>query len=263
MALLTILAMLTALAQAQSASPDRPSFEAASVKLHRSGERTRNAILPGGRYSATNVPLRMMIRSAYGIQDFQLVGGPGWLATDGYDIVAKAATDAPPDRLFAMVRTLLEDRFRLVVHRETRTLPIYALIRGNIDTLGRQLRVSEADCAGAPPAAGRPRCGIFMNFGEIRGAGATLSQLATSLAPFSGRTIQDRTGATGAFDFELQFTPDPAAFPAPPGAEQAAANTDRPSLFTAVQEQLGLKLESTTAPIEVLVIDRIERPTED
>jgi len=263
MALLTILAMLTALAQAQSASPDRPSFEAASVKLHRSGERTRNAILPGGRYSATNVPLRMMIRSAYGIQDFQLVGGPAWLNTDGYDVVAKAATDEPPDRLFAMVRSLLEDRFRLVARRETRTLPVYALVRVNPDRLGRQLRPSDADCAGPPAAPGRPRCGILMNFGEMRGTGASLGQLATSLAPFSGRAVQDRTGASGAFDFELQFTPDPGAFSAPPGAQPPAASADGPSLFTAVQEQLGLKLESTTAPLEVLVIDRVERPTDD
>ena len=260
---IAFLAVLVAVAQAQSPLPDRPRFEAASVKSHQSSERTRNTILPGGRYSATNVPLRMMIRSAYGIQDFQLVGGPAWLATDGYDVIAKAATDAPPDRLFAMVRSLLEDRFRLVAHRETRTLPIYALIRVNVDRLGRQLRVSDADCGGAPVPAGRPRCGILMNFGEIRGTAATFSQLATSLAPFSGRAVQDRTGATGAFDFELQFTPDPAAFPAPQGAATAAVNDDRPSLFTAIQEQLGLKLESTTAPVEVLVIDRVERPTDD
>jgi uncharacterized protein (TIGR03435 family) len=100
-----------------------------------------------------------------------------------------------------------------------------------------------------------------MNFGELRGTGATLAQLATSLALFSGRTVQDRTGDAGAFDFELQFTPNPEAFPTPQDAAAAAA--DHPSLFTAVQEQLGLKLESTTAPLEVLVIDRVERPAED
>src|SRR5688572_28464407 len=111
----TVVACLIApsvLAGAQDA-PTRPVFEAASVRLNRSTERTRNTILPGGRYSATNVPLRMMIRSAYGIQDFQLLGGPSWLSTDGYDVNAKAASDAPPDRLFAMVRSLLEDRFGL------------------------------------------------------------------------------------------------------------------------------------------------------
>ena len=233
------------------------------MKLHRGSERTRNTILPGGRYSATNVPLRMMIRSAYGLQDFQLIGGPAWLNTDGYDVNAKAAMGAPPAQLFAMVRSLLEDRFRLVAHRETRTLPIYALIRLNSDRLGRQLRVSEADCRGASAPAERPRCGILMNFGEIRGTGATLAQLATSLAPFSGRAVQDRTGVPEVLDFELQFTPDPAAFPAPSGAQSAATIADRPSLFTAVQEQLGLKLESTTAPMEVLVLDQVERPTDD
>ena len=150
------LAAPSLLAGGQNASADpRPTLEAASVKSHRGGERTRNTILPGGRYSATNVPLAMMIRSAYGLQTFQLVGGPAWLATDGYDVIAKAATDAPPDRLFAMVRSLLEDRFHLVVHRETRSLPIYALIRANIDRLGRLLRRSDVDCGGAPAAVGR------------------------------------------------------------------------------------------------------------
>jgi uncharacterized protein (TIGR03435 family) len=103
-----------------------------------------------------------------------------------------------------------------------------------------------------------------MNFGEIRGTGATLAQLATSLAPFSGRAVQDRTGVPEVLDFELQFTPDPAAFPCPIGERNPPATiADRPSLFTAVQEQLGLKLESTTAPMEVLVLDQVERPTDD
>lgn len=248
---------------AQAPSPARPVFEAASVKLHRSGERTQNTILPGGRYSATNVPLRMMIRSAYGLQDFQLVGGPAWLATDGYDVNAKAAMEATPAQLFAMVRSLLEDRFALAAHRETRTLPVYALTRIDAGPLGNQLRTSVAEC-GAPPAApGRPRCGILMNFGEVRGTGAALAQFASAIAPFAGRAVQDRTGLTGSFDFELRFTPDVAGVPLAPGGEPPAPSADRPSLFTAVREQFGLKLEAATAPVEVLVIDRVERPAED
>jgi uncharacterized protein (TIGR03435 family) len=252
------------IASGQSAQADpRPTFEAASVKSHRGGERTRNTILPGGRYSATNVPLRMMIRSAYGIQDFQLVGGPAWLGTDGYDVNAKAATEATPAELFAMVRSLLEDRFGLVTRRETRNLPTYELIRVAPGTLGGNLRASTAECAGPPTVAAGPRCGILMNFGYVRGTGATLAQLAASLAPFTGRTVQDRTGLGSAFDFELRFMPDGVAFPLPPGVAPPAANSDSPSLFTALQEQLGLKLEPATASVEVLVIDRVERPTED
>jgi uncharacterized protein (TIGR03435 family) len=248
---------------AQAPPTARPAFDAASVRLNRTGERTQSTILPGGRYSATNVPLRMMIRSAYGLQDYQLVGGPAWLGTDGYDVNAKAATEATPAQLFAMVRSLLEDRFALASHRETRTLPVYTLTRLDAGALGKQLRTSIAECAGPPAAPGRPRCGILMNFGEVRGTGATLAQLATSIVPFAGRAVQERTGLAGPFDFELRFMPDGVAFPLPPGVAPPAANADSPSLFTAVQEQLGLKLEAATAPMDVLVIDRVERPSED
>ena len=167
----------------------------------------------------------MMIGSAFGVQNFQIVGGPSWLATDGYDVAAKAGDDAPPARLFAMVRQLLEERFHLSTHREERNLPIYALARVSPGSLGDQLRPSTTDCSA--PAAGRPRCGISMNFGEVGGAGATLAQLANSLGPFTGRLVQDRTETSGTFDFELRFTPDAGAFPAPPGQ---APSDDRPSL---------------------------------
>jgi uncharacterized protein (TIGR03435 family) len=263
LASIAYLGIATIALDAQAPATARPAFEAASVKRNRTGERTQNTILAGGRYSATNVPLRMMIRSAYGIQDFQLLGGPAWLSTDGYDVNAKAASDAPPDRLFAMVRSLLEDRFGLVAHREQRNLPIYELVRVASDKLGGNLRVSTAECKGPPDVAARPRCGILKNFGEVRGTGATLAQLAASLAPFTGRTVQDRTSLGSAFDFEFRFMPDGVAFPLPPGVAPPAANAESPSLFTALQEQLGLKLEAATASVEVFVIDRVERPTED
>jgi uncharacterized protein (TIGR03435 family) len=239
------------LATAQKNPADSlPSFEAASIKLHRGTERTRNTILPGGRYSATNVPVRMMMRSAFGVQDFQIVGGPSWINTDGYDVVAKAATDAAPPQLFAMVRQLLEDRFHLATRRETREMPMYRLAAVNPGALGERIRPSSAAC-GPPSPDTPPRCGIFLGLGEIRGVSATLGQLATTLAPLAGRLVQDRTTMPGTYDFELQFD-----FPPTP-------NTDRPSLFAAVREQLGLKLEPTTGPVDVFIIERIERPTED
>ncbi len=254
--------------QAQTQSTEaRPVFEAASVKRNRTGGQTANSILPGGRYSATNVPLRMMIRSAYRVQDLQLVGGPDWMDAEGYDVTAKADGNPPPDQLFAMVRHLLEDRFKLVARREVRDIPVYALMRVNPDGLGPQLRRSANECTApssvAPRQGAPPRCGLLLDFGEVRGTGAALTQLATGLSPFVGRIIQDRTNLTGLFDFELHFTPDaiPAAVrgaPNPPSVDP-----DRPSVFTALREQLGLRLESTNGPVEVLVVDRIERPNED
>ena len=258
---------VTLRAQTQPSSEVRPLFEVASVKLNRTGGRTANTILPGGRYSATNVPLRMMIRSAYGIQDLQLVGGPTWMNSDGYDVVAKAEGNPPLDQLFAMVRRLLEDRFKLVAHRDTRDMPLFALMTVSPDGSGAGLRRSTADCSASPSGSPRPvatpRCGILLNVGEVRGTGAALAQLASSLSPFVGRIVRDQTGLTGPFDFEMHFTPNeiPAALRGTPSLPSVDPNG--PSLFTALREQLGLRLEATTGPVDVLVVDRVERPTDD
>ena len=256
------------------------SFEAASVKPNKSGD--PGAMIrrqPGGRFNAVNVPARFLITFAYQIQGFQLVGGPGWIANDRFDIVAKMEGDPPPmppgagpDQMMLAMRSLLAERFKLVVRRETRELDIYALIMARADGKpGPALKPSTIDCAaemngpragGPPPGPNDPvRCGSRQNFGRIQFSGLPLSAFANGIAGQVGRMVVDRTGLSGVWDFELNFAPERPL--GAPGAEPPPVDPNLPTLFTAVQEQLGLKLEPTKGPVEALVIDSIQQPTAD
>jgi uncharacterized protein (TIGR03435 family) len=229
----------------------------------------------------------MLIRNAFQLQDFQISGGPAWLGTDRFDIVAKADGDiqpptpgGPPAPTQLMLRGLLADRFKLVVHHETRELPIYVLALARSDrSLGPQLRFSQVDCAaralergragaptpGLPPLGERPVCGMRVGPGQMSGGGFPLSQLTGALSPIVQRVVVDRTGLAGNYDIDLTWTPDQMpSGPRPADAPALAAiDPNGPSIFTAIQEQLGLKLDSQRGPVEVLVIDRVERPTEN
>lgn len=258
------------------------AFEVASVKPNTSGDgRGMLGMQPGGRFTATNVALRMLIREAYQLQDFQLIGGPGWIASDRFDFVANAKGDLPPTPIGTvgpgqlMIRTLLAERFKLKVRNETRELPIYELVLARSDgKLGPQLRSSAADCAaaagrsaGAPPPAPlqrgeRPKCGMRIGQGQMAGGGLPLSQLATFLSQSLGRVVLDRTRLTGTFDLDLNWTPDQFLPGSSHGTPPPVA-PNGPSIFTALLEQLGLKLVSTKGPVDVLVIDSVERPTPD
>ena len=274
-------------AQTPPSTGGDPKFEVASVKPNTSGDgRVMIGVQPGGRYTATNVPLRFLIRNAYGIQDFQLVGAPDWIDSERFDIIAKAESDigppvpgGPPSPIQLMLRSLLGDRFKLSLHSEIWELPIYALVLARPDgKLGPQLQPTKTDCsalAGArgrgrgglpaepPMAAGRPVCGMRMMPGQLAGGGFPISLLAQQLSQSAQRVVVDRTGLTGNYDFDLKWTPDQLPQGAPPGAPVPAIDPNGPSLFTAVQEQLGLKLESTKGPVDVFVVDRVERPTAD
>jgi uncharacterized protein (TIGR03435 family) len=269
-------------------------FEVASVKANKSGDnRIGIGFAPGGRFRATNVPLRELISAAYGtpqpLPAFQISGGPKWMESERFDIVAKApgdpqpGPDGPPREMFTMLRNLLAERFQLAVHRESKEMPIYSLVVARSDgKLGPQLRPAATDCAAlmaatrarggqpAPPAPGeRIPCGMRMFPGNLSGGSTSMTQLSNVLARFVSRTVIDRTGLTGNYDLDLQWTPDqmPQGLgrgDAPPGAPALPPiDPNGPSVFTAVQEQLGLKLESTKAPIDVLIVDRAEHPTED
>ena len=285
-----VLATVTAVAQTDP-SAERPKFEVASVRQNTSGDnKVSIGFQPGGRATAVNAPLKMIIRSAYRLQEFQLVGAPEWALSARYDITAKADREFPPplpggeiSPAQLMFQSLLEERFKLTVHRETRELPMYALVVARADgKLGPQLNPSTLNCAalnaarrgGAPPEPPKPGappiCGIRMGFGELAGTGFPLSNLASSLVQVVQRSVVDRTGLSGDFDFALKWTPDqlpprPAGMPANERIRINGAEIDPngPSIFTAVQEQLGLKLDAQRGPVEVLVIDRIERPTPD
>lgn len=276
---------------AQSPPAETPKFEVASVRPNTSGDnKMLSQVQPGGRYTAVNVPPRLLIINSYGLQEQQLVGAPPWISSERFDIVAKAEGDLgppvsrdAPSKLQLMIRALLEDRFKLKVHREPREVPIYTLVLARPDgPLGSGLTVSTVDCEALvaarrnpppsdPPKPGeRPQCGARVGFGELTAGGQPLLELVSLLSATVGRSVVDRTGLTGRYDITLRWTPDRvlqrAAGTAP--SEPIRVNgveidPNGPSIFTALQEQLGLKLESERGTVEALVIDHIERPTPD
>lgn len=285
-------------AQTPQAPQAAPAFEVASIKPNNSGDGRVMMQNQPGRFIATNITLRLLIRNAYQVQDFQISGGPSWLASDHFDINAKvdeslrdaAGRGGPPvpgqgpNTLQLMIRSLLAERFKLVVHTETKDEPIYGLVLARSDgKLGPQLKKSETDCDAqmaamrgrgpgrglpppGPPAPGDPMpCGIRIGPGNMAVGGMSLAQFANSLGMFTGRVVLDRTGLAGPYDFTLKWTPD--QMPRPGGGDQPIGGFDidpnGPSLFTAVQEQLGLKLDSQRGPVEMLVIDRAEKPTDE
>jgi uncharacterized protein (TIGR03435 family) len=275
-------------AQAPATTGD-PTFEVASVKPNKTGDNgVRIGLQPGGRFITTNTSLRQLVTFAYQLQSFQLVGGPDWMGTDRFDITAKAEGEIPPTPpgtvgpMQLMMRSLLADRFGVVVHREQRDMPIYALVVVRADKrLGPKLQASTVDCQammtanmsrggpppGPPPTApsGRPICGMRTSPGQMMGGGFPLSQLASALSQMVQRTVVDQTGLTGNYDLELTYTPDQAPRGDPPPGAPALPPIDPngPSIFTALQEQLGLKLDSQRGPVDVVVVDKAERPKED
>jgi uncharacterized protein (TIGR03435 family) len=260
-------------------------FEAASVKPSDPGNPPGQGIRrqPGGRFNTFNSPVRMLITFAYQIQGYQLVGGPDWITGERYDIVAKMEGDPPPvipgtgaDHMMLATRTLLADRFKLKIHKETRELDIYALTMAKSGGKpGPKLIPARGGCSpdefaggrGAPPpgSGGPPPvvCGIQQGPGRIRFGNYPLELFARSIAGRVGRAVVDRTGLTGNWEFELEFQPEVPQGQLPPGAAPPPVDPDAPSFFTALQEQLGLKLDATKGPVEVWVIDSIERPTPD
>jgi uncharacterized protein (TIGR03435 family) len=285
--LLGVVALMTGL-RAQSPAPGRlPSFEVASVKLNTSGDtRSPMRTQPGGRFTATNARLKGLIATAFemadspALVDSRIFGGPDWVGSERYDIVAKSSTefrpspDGPPRELLLMIRSLLEDRFKLKAHRETREVPIYELVVARADgRLGPGLHKSDVDCeaigaairSGNPPPrqpGEPPPCGLMGGPARTIAGGATMQQLAANLTVRQERLVFNKTGLTGRFAFNLAWTPDqiPTEAP-PPGIPPIDPNG--PSLFTALQEQLGLKLEPAKGPVDVLVIDSVEHPTAD
>ena len=269
--------VLAAQSPAVPQTQTRLAFEVASVKENNSGPAAGQSLNgEGGTIVVTNMTVPDLITRAYQIQGFQIVGGPEWIPNDRFDITAKAGRDLPPTGFdgvapaMLMMRALLEDRFRLVVRRESREMPIYALVVARADGQpGAGLRRSQNDCAalikatggrGGIPAGpeGRPRCGLTGRSGMIMAGGYPMSQLVRFLAPQVQRVVIDRTGLSGDWDFDLTFTPLQIA-----AGANAPLDTNTTSLFTALREQLGLKLEPARAPVDVLVIDSVERPTPD
>jgi uncharacterized protein (TIGR03435 family) len=224
------------------------SFEVASVKRH-PGEVIISADprVLGNRVVGTASTLLDLIAGAYEIRSGQISGGPAWIKTLHFDIDAKAPGDAAPsaEQARAMMQALLAERFKLQFHRETRDVPIYALVVG---PKGAKLNASSADAVPGGFVRGTAE-GIHM---ETKGS--SLDKLAAQLSVTAGRPVMDRTGLRGLYDYNLDWFP---ANRVPP------AESTVPSMFVAVQEQLGLRLESTTGPQEFLVIDTARQPDEN
>ena len=267
--MLACIVMTTVLLAQAALAQEAPSFEVASIRRNTSAETVfRIGPAPGGRFTATNVTLLDLIKAAYPVQgfarhDYQIAGGPDWIRTTRFDVSAAGGPRGPGQSALAL-RRLLEERFRLRAHAETRELPVYALVRARTDGRpGPNLQPSPLDCAAllkgarAPeiPPGKAPLCGVSLGAGAFAAGAITMPQLALMLGPITGRMVIDRTGLTGAFDVELEYAPD---------LQAGTADADpRPSIFAAVQEQLGLRLESTRGPVDVLVIDAAELPAED
>jgi len=255
----------------------RPQFEVASIKLNTGGG--NNSMIGShspGTFNADNYPVLGLIAGAYSVQPFQITGAPGWIESTRYYIIAKPSVNPvkkPITResmekdkaeMDLMLQSLLEERFQLRLHRETKELPVYAL---TIAKGGLKLQpgsCTEYDPNNPPPrpAPGQKRpdfCGNLSAGGRgptqtVDAFGITMQRFLGFLPNYTGRVVIDKTGFTGTFNAHFAFTPDRAP---------ADADNSAPSLFTAIEEQLGMKLESTKAPVEILVIDHVERPSEN
>jgi uncharacterized protein (TIGR03435 family) len=241
--------------------PEAPSFDAVSIKVNRSGAQGGSSRAQPGRYVGVNVTLLRLIRLAYRpIGEFD--GGPDWIDRDHFDVEAATGTNPTQPQMQAMLRTMLADRFKLRARTETRALPVYELTVARADgRVGPGLvRVADACPPSAPPGAPAPeagaappiRCGFTVLDGVLKGMG-TLANIASELVVAGRRTV-DRTGLAGVYSIDLRWSPDNVA-----GLPADAP----PEIFTAAREQLGLRLQASTARAEVLVIESAERPDEN
>jgi len=254
---------------------ERLAFEVASVRPSQAGQGGMSLNSPPGRFIATNATLHMLIVNAYGLRRAQIEGGPSWIDEVGFDISASAGSGGPVDQQMAMLRTLLADRFRLVTHVETRDEDVFALEVDDADramaalvptpddcTAIRQARLQAAAPSGPVPRSERPVCaqrllaqprpsGVTLVF---TAGGLTMADFAAWAAQYAGRHVIDRTNLAGEFDLELRFALGLALSTTPPTLDEG------PTIFVALEEQLGLTLRSTRGRVPHLVIDSAEQP---
>jgi bla regulator protein blaR1 len=248
-----------------------PQFEAASVKPSTSADRRPHFGLTSGQYTAANVTVKMLIRAAYGVRLFQISDGPGWMDSDLFDIAAKMGS-ADMDQVMPMLQSLLAERFQLVIRHDTKEVPVYVLVVARNGPKFKESNESDPniiDLGGreSPPGAPRRPAVRKIRRGLLVAQETTMTTFALDLSEFLGRTVVDKTGLTGKYDLNLEWQPDEnqvAMFQAmrvPEGYGAPAPDPTGPSLFAALQEQLGLELESETGPVETFVIERVERPS--
>jgi uncharacterized protein (TIGR03435 family) len=253
-----------------------PAFEVATIKANHARAGIRGHAFPGDRFEATNVPVRDLILIAYGeggrlLPESLQRGGPAWVDTDRYDVTGKVAAgdDVSVQHKQLMLRRLLADRFHFAAHEETIEAPMYRMVLARAGALGPNLRRSNDACgagdAGSVPTphpGEQPRCVRWITPpGVLTLRGQSMPDIAYVLTLTLDRAVDDQTGLTGRYDADAEFNPDglPDWAPAPPGSP----NRDAPSFFTALQQDLGLRLEATRGPVTMLMIERLDRPTAD
>lgn len=277
-------------------SPDpNARFEVASVKAWDDAAGRMMLRMTPGRFESMGVPVGVLLRQALQKPDYELAGVPGWTATARFAIQGTMPDGAPLSAMTMMLVNLLKDRFQLATHLETREQPIFHLVMARADgRLGPDLKATAAECqatikermavtqsaagttgrGGAPPPLppfdpnGPLPCGSTrINPGRIRGSGRTITQILPMLSDLMGRPVIDKTGLAGLYDVTLTFNPEGRSVASPfgpaPGAPAPVVDPDAPSLSTALQEQLGLKLEGARGPVEITVIDKFEKPALD
>ena len=258
-------------------------FEAASIKPQAPSSdgsiRTMVQFPPNGRLTAAGATVKTLICVAYGLSDFQVLGGPNWIEEDRYDVLAtpgsaleeqlqKMKSDDNTQAKRQMLQALLADRFKLILHHDTKELPIYGLVVAKSGSKLQETKPDDAnpDAANAPAHPtnkGRMRMSIDSGSIEITATGMAMDGLARQLASQLHSTVQNNTGLKGIYDFTLRFTPDDAPMDASGGANASLADNGGTSIFAAVQDQLGLKLESKKGPVEIVVVDHVDKPSDN
>lgn len=265
---LTALAVTVAFAQPKS-------FDVASIKPNASNDhRIMIRFAPGG-FSATGMTVRMLIGQAYGIRDFQIQNAPAWIASDRFDINAKAEglpERVPRELMQTLLQNLLAERFGFKAHFEDKEGQVYNLV---VAKGGPKLKVSEAPAGGPGPGGpGGPQRGMIrMGRGQFSATGGNMANLTQMLAQTVGRPVLDKTELKDNYDIELNWTPEPGQGmggpfgaggpPLPPGVTLPPVDPNGPTLFTALQEQLGLKLDSAKGNVQMLMVDSVSKPTEN
>jgi len=276
----------------QTTAMPTPSFEVASIKPNRVVDMKIGIMQRPGRITMNGVTTKLLIAHAYNVKDFQISGGPSWIKSDRYDIDAKEEDSMaaeleklPPEQraeqIRLMLQSLLADRFKLSLTHTTRELPVYALVIAKTgpklqeakpgDTYPSGMKGPDGRAGGVVRGSSGGQGLMMMNGWRLIGQAVPIANLANALSQQLGRNVVDQTGLKGKYDFTLQWTPDQSQKGMLGGPEVGAPGPDSPptpdangpSIFTAIQEQLGLKLESTKGPVDFLVIDHIEKPSEN
>ncbi len=232
-----------------------PSFEVASIKPNRTNSPVSFKFeILGRRLTGRNVTAKLLTRIAWRLQDFQITGGPAWFSSDGFDVDAAAERPVASSQMPLLLQSLLADRFKLTSHRTTRESVVYALVTGK-GAPKIKLSADQSPFVGDHPEGARDGPALtaanmrVTSPGNLIGEAVPMSLFVSLLSQQVGRPVVNKTGLTARYDIDLRWTPD------------AADASSGPSVFTAIQEQLGLRLESARGPVEVLIIDHIEKPS--